>query len=169
MEDWLRASGAAGLDHLELAKFPVTGRGVRTLRRVKQGEQILTIPGDSLWTVEHAYSDALLGPVLRSIQPPLSVEDTLAVYLLFVRSRDYGYEGPLRHLAAMPARYYSSIFFDEDELEVCAGTSLYTITKQLEERITDDYRLLVMRMFAQHPDLFPLAKFTIQDVGIMSV
>jgi hypothetical protein len=168
MEDWLNESGATGLDNLELAEFALTGRGVRARRRVQQGERILTIPGDSLWTVEHAYSDFLLGPVLRSLQPPLSVEDAVAVYLLFVRSREHGYDGLRSHVAAMPARYSSSIFFNEDELEVCAGTSLYTLTKQLEERIEDDYRILVMRVFAQHPDLFPLAKFSIQNVGIMS-
>ncbi|PON27281.1 set-domain histone methyltransferase-9 [Trichoderma gamsii] len=156
-------SGAAGLDDLELADFPVTGRGARTLRRFKQGERILTIPGDSLWTVEHAYADPILGPVLRSTQPPLSVEDTLAVYLLFVRSRESGYEGPRSHVAALPARYSSSIFFAEDELEVCAGTSLYTITKQVNQRIKDDYRGLLMRVLGLHPDLFPLDQFTIED------
>ncbi|UKZ74036.1 hypothetical protein TrVFT333_001690 [Trichoderma virens FT-333] len=163
MEDWLKKSGAAGLDDLELADFPVTGRGARTLRRFKQGERVLTIPGDCLWTVEHAYADPILGPVLHSVQPPLSVEDTLAVYLLFVRSRESGYDGPRSHVAALPESYSSSIFFEEDELEVCAGTSLYTITKQLEQRIEDDYRGLVVRVFGLHPDLFPLDKFTIQD------
>lgn len=62
----------------------------------------------------------------------------------------------------MPAKYSLSIFFKEDELEVYTKTSLYTIVKQLEERIADDYRVLVLRVFAQHPDLFPLAKFIIQ-------
>lgn len=169
MENWLKESGAAGLDGLELANFPVTGRGVRTLRRLKQGDGILTIPGDSLWTVEHAYADSLLGPVFCSTQPPLSVEDTLAVYLLFVRSRESGYDGPQSHVAVLPTRYSSSIFFEEDELEVCAGTSLYTITKQLGQRIEDDYRVLAMRVLALHPDLFPLDKFTVQDVGIIDV
>lgn len=167
MERWLKESGAAGLDDLELADFPVTGRGVRTLRRFKQGERILTILGDNLWTVEHAYSDSLLGPVLRSVQPSLSAEDTLAVYLLWVRSREHDYEGPRSHVAAMPTSYSSSIFFSEDELEVCAGTSLYTITKDLKQRIEDDYRKLVMRVLAPHLDLFPLDRFTIEDVGTL--
>ncbi|KAL7919033.1 hypothetical protein ACQKWADRAFT_323289 [Trichoderma austrokoningii] len=163
MENWLKESSATGLDDLELADFPVTGRGAKTLRRFKQGERILTIPGDSLWTVEHAYADSHLGPVLRSTRPPLSVEDTLIIYLLFVRSRESGYEGPRSHVAALPATYSSSIFFEDDELEVCAGTSLYTITKQLQERFEDDHRGLVMRVFALHPDLFPLDKFTVED------
>lgn len=165
MERWLEQSGAIGLDGLELATFPATGRGVRTLRRFKRGDEILTIPRSVLWTVEHADADALLGPALRSVQPPLSVEDTLATYLLFVRSRDSGYDGMRSHVEALPKSYSSSIFFSEDELEICAGSSLYTITKQLEESIEDDYRSLVVRLLVQHRDLFPLNKFTIDDVS----
>ncbi|KAH0490858.1 hypothetical protein TgHK011_002309 [Trichoderma gracile] len=163
MESWLTKSGAVGLSDLELADFPVTGRGVKTLRRFKQGERILTIPSGVLWSVEHAYSDSKLGPALRSAKPPLSVEDILATYILFVRLRDSGYDGLRAHVSALPGSYSSSIFFSEEELEVCAGTSLYTITKQLEQRIEDDYRQLAVRVFARHPDLFPLDKLTIED------
>ncbi|KXX78241.1 Histone-lysine N-methyltransferase setd3 [Madurella mycetomatis] len=163
MESWLKASGVVGLDGLELADFPVTGRGVRTLRRFREGERILTIPCGILWTVEHAYADPLLGPALRSARPPLSVEDTLATYILFVLSRESGYDGLRSHVAALPTSYSSSIFFAEDELEVCAGTSLYTITKQLDRRIKDDYRALVVRVLGQYQDLFPIDKFTIED------
>ncbi|EFY89580.1 putative histone-lysine N-methyltransferase [Metarhizium acridum CQMa 102] len=161
METWLEQSGAVGLDGLEVADFPVTGRGVKARRRFKQGERILTIPSALHWTVQHAQADSLLGPALRSARPPLTVEDTLAVYVLFVRSRESGYNGPRSHVAALPTSYSSSIFFTEDELEVCAGTSLYTITKQLKQRIEDDYKDLIARVLGPRPDLFPLNKFTI--------
>lgn len=165
MESWLKASGAIGLDDLELADFPVTGRGVRTLRQFKEGEKILTIPSGCLWTVEHAYADPLLGPALRSARPPLSVEDTLATYILFVRSRKSGYDDLRRHVEALPASYSSSIFFAEDDLEVCAGTSLYGITKQLDRQIADDFKSLVVRLLVPYRDLFPLDHFSIDDVG----
>lgn len=70
MESWLRGSGAVGLENLELADFPITGRGVKTRRHFKQGETILTIPHSTLWTAEHAYADPTFGPVIRSISPP---------------------------------------------------------------------------------------------------
>lgn len=168
MEKWLKSCGAQGLDNLELADFPVTGRGVKTLKSFKQGETILTIPSDILWTVDHAYADTLLGPVLRSVQPPLSTEDILATYLLFVRSRegDWMYDGLQSHLAALPTSYSSSIFFTEEELEICSGSSLSTVTKQLNEQILQqDYRALVIRVLAPHPELFPLDRFSIEDVG----
>lgn len=167
MESWLTKSGAVGLSDLELAEFPDTGRGVKTLRRFKQGEKILTIPSDVLWSVEHAYGDPLLGPAIRSSLPPLTVEDILAIYILFVRSRESGYDGRRTHVSALPGSYSSSIFFSEEELGVCAGSSLYTITKQLEQRIQDDYKHLVVRLLEHHPDLFPLDKFTLEDVGLL--
>lgn len=166
MELWLEQSGAVGLDDLELADFQFTGRGLRTRRDYKEGESILTIPCCTLWTVDHAYADPLLGPALHSVQPPLSVEDTLTIYLLFVRSRDSGYDGLRSHVTALPTSYSSSIFFAEDELEVCAGTSLYTITKQLNQQIEEDYRRLVARVLGPNRDIFPLDQFTFEDVGV---
>ena len=166
MESWLKESGAVGLDHLELANFQVAGRGVRSLQCYTEGERLLTIPSGILWTVEHAYADPLLGPALRSAQPPLTVDDTLATYILFVRSRKSGYNALRSHVTTLPTSYSSSIFFSENELEVCAGTSLYTITKQLKRQIEEDYVALVARIFGQDRDLFPLDKFTIEDVSV---
>ncbi|KAG4424591.1 hypothetical protein IFR04_002301 [Cadophora malorum] len=163
MESWLKHSGVSGLDDLELADFSDTGRGVRTLGRFEEGEKILTIPHGVLWTVEHAYADPFLGPALLSARPPLSVDDTLATYILFVRSYGSGYDGLRRHVEALPASYTSSVFFTEAELEVCAGTNLYTTTKQLSRQFEDDYRELVVRLFGQHQELFPRDKFTIED------
>ena len=167
MESWLQESGVVGLDGLELANLQVTGRGVRSLQYHKEGERVLTIPHGILWTVEHAYADSLLGPALRSAQPSLTVEDTLAIYILFVRSRKSGYNGLRSHVTALPTSYSSSIFFTDNELEVCAGTSLYAITKQLKRQIKEDYAGLVARIFGQYQDLFPLDKFTIEDVGVI--
>ncbi|KAF2755809.1 SET domain-containing protein [Pseudovirgaria hyperparasitica] len=163
MESWLKRSGASGLDDFELVDFSDTGRGIRTLRRFEEGEEILTIPHSVLWTVKHAYADPVLGPALLSAQPPLSVDDTLATYILFVRSRRSGYDGLRSHVAVLPDSYTSSIFFTEAELDVCAGTSLYTITKHLVHQIEIDYKELVVRLFRQHHELFPRDKFTIDD------
>ena len=167
MQSWLKASGAAGLEGVELANFPIAGRGLEALRHFKKGERILTIPHSVLWTVENAYSDPLLGPILRSVRPSLSVDDTLAIYILFVQSQKSGYDGRRSHVAALPASYSSSIFFTKEELEVCAGTSLHTITKQLELQIGDDYKELLRRLIEPNRDLFPLEKFAIEDVSIL--
>ncbi|KAJ3472441.1 hypothetical protein NLG97_g10985 [Lecanicillium saksenae] len=162
MEAWLKGSGAVGLDHLEVADFPVTGRGVRARRHFRAGDKILTIPAANLWTVKNAHADPIIGSVLASAQ--LSDEDTLALYLLFVRSRDQGYEGQKSHVAAMPSSYTSSIFFTDEELQVSEGTSLNVLTDQLLERVENDYRrLLADFVLSQYPDVFSLEKFTLED------
>lgn len=166
MEIWLKQSGASGLDDLELADFSDAGRGIRALRRFEEKEKILTIPHGLLWTVKRAYADPVLGPVLSSTRPPLSVDDTLATYILFIRARKSGYDGPQSHVAALPASYSSSIFFADAELETCAGSSLYTTTKHLTSQIEVDYKDLVARLFGRHRDVFPSDKFTIDDVCI---
>lgn len=166
LRDWLKESGGFGLDDLDLADFPATGRGVRTNRAFKEGDRVLTIPRKCLWTVNHALQDPILSPALSSLQPQLSVEDTLAVYLLFVRARKTGYENMRLHVEALPKKYGSSIFFSEEQLAECAGSSLYTVTKQLESQIEEGYRDILGRLFVQHPDLFPLEKCSIDDVRI---
>lgn len=166
MDSWLKQSGASGLDDLELADFADAGRGIKTLRRFEEKEKILTIPHAILWTVKHAYADSILGPLLTSTRPPLSVDDTLVTYILFVRARKSGYDGPQSHVAALPASYSSSIFFADAELEICAGSSLYTTTKHLTSQIEVDYKDLVTRLFGRHRDVFPSDKFTIDDVCI---
>jgi len=163
MENWLKQSGASGLDDLELADFSGTGRGVRTLRHLEERQEILTIPHGVLWTVKHAHADPVLGPAILSARPPLSVDDTLATYILFVRSRGSGYDGLRSHVAALPTSYTSSIFFADAELEICVGSSLHTTTKQLDRQIEVDYQELVERLFGRHQELFPRDKFTIED------
>ena len=121
MKSWLNQSGASGLDDLELADFSETGRGLSTLRRIEEGEKVITIPHDVLWTTKHAYADSMLGPALLSVQPPLSVDDTLAIYILYIRSCNRsGYDGFRSHILALPTSYTSSIYFAEAELELCA-------------------------------------------------
>ncbi|KAM3512060.1 hypothetical protein MY11210_004320 [Beauveria gryllotalpidicola] len=147
MEAWLNDAGTIGLRHLKVAEFALTGRGVQAQRAFSTGERILTIPAQCLWTVEHAYADELLGPVLRGLQPPLSVEDTLVLHILLVRARpdEAAYEGRRSHVDVLPDKYTMSIFFSDEEMQVCAGSSLYTLTEQLRGRIGDDYKKLLTR------------------------
>ena len=167
MQTWLKESGAVGLDDFEIAKFEGTGRGVKGRRHFREGEKILTIPSKAIWTINSVYEDPIVGQIIRDLQPSLSIEDAFAVYILFVKSGDTGYEGQRSHIALLPASYSSSIFFTSEELEVCAGSSLHTLTVQLKQRIQDDYNDLNLRLFEQHPTLFPLHNFTLVEVGIL--
>lgn len=163
LHEWLENGGAEGLSWLQLDDFPDTGRGVKTLRPLKCNDVILTIPGSYLWTVDAANDDPILGPAISSTKPPMSVEDTLAVFLLFIKSRESEYEGRRAHVELLPKNYSASVFFNDEEIEVCSGSSLYHLTRQLKQQIQGDYHQLYKNLFSKHPDLFPSNKFTQND------
>lgn len=159
----LADAGVKGLSDLELQDFPDTGRGVKTKIPLKQNDEILKVPGELLWTTDLALADPHLHPILDSLNPPLSVEDTLAVFLLFVKSRKEGYDLRRSHVDSLPHTYTSTVFFEDDELEVCKGSSLHAVTTQLKLQIRQDYIHLVKRVFTGHPDLFPLEQFSLNE------
>lgn len=72
------------MDDLKLVDFSDTERGVKTLRRFEEREKIVTIPYSVLWTTKYAYTNLMLGPVLFSARLPLSIDDILATYILFI-------------------------------------------------------------------------------------
>ncbi|CAG8548628.1 12137_t:CDS:2 [Racocetra persica] len=165
LQEWLVNGGVEGLSWLQLEDFPDTGRGVKTLRSLKSHDVILTVPGSFLWTVDAAFSDPVIGTVIRSVEPPLSVDDILAVFLLFIKSCETGYDGRRAHVELLPTSYTASIFFNDEELEICAGSSLYHLTQKLKLQIRDDYLKLLNNLITKHPDLFPLERFTQDDLS----
>ncbi|CAG8686266.1 14634_t:CDS:1, partial [Cetraspora pellucida] len=129
LQEWLVNGGVEGLSLLQLEDFPDTGRGVKTLQSLKSHDVVLTVPGSLLWTVDVALSDPVIGTVIRTVEPPLSVDDILAVFLLFIKSCETGYDGRRAHVELLPTSYTASIFFNDEELEICAGSSLYHLTQ----------------------------------------
>lgn len=82
---------------------------------------------------------------------------------------DPAYAERQTHVAVLPSEYTLSMFFTDEELEVCAGSSLYTLTRHLRGRVGDDYKKLLTGVFMRHRGLFPLDKFSFQDVSLYNV
>ena len=166
LEASLSEAGVWGLSNLELSEFPDTGRGVRSLSALRRGDPILELPPSVLWTSARALADPTLGPVLAALSPALPVDDVLAVFLLFVKSRVDGYDLEREHVAVLPRTYSSSIFFTDAELAVCSGSSLHAVTQRLQQQVHDDHVALVARLFSTRPDLFPPDAFSLAEVRI---
>lgn len=73
---------------------------------------------------------------------------------------DLAYVERQTHIAMLPDEYTLSMFFMDEELRVCASSSLYTLTTHLRGRVGDDYKKLLTGIFLRHQDLFPLEKFS---------
>ncbi|KAI9338074.1 hypothetical protein DFJ73DRAFT_587145 [Zopfochytrium polystomum] len=163
------STSATGKKGVAVADFAQTGRGLRAQRAFTAGETILSCPSVLFWSVASAQREPVLGELLATCRPPLSIDDTIAVYLLFVRhspSCAQPRDSPRRtHVrTGIPASYSASVFFSAADLDVCRGSSLHAVTERLRAQIADDYAALAAGLFARRPDVFPVAAgFALDD------
>ncbi|CAG8486374.1 2382_t:CDS:2 [Cetraspora pellucida] len=160
--NWLNIDG----QWLQLEVFSDTRHGVKTLQFLKSHNVVLTVPGSHLWTIDVALSDPVIGTVIHTVEPLLSVDDILAVFLLFIKSCEIGYDGRQVHVKLLPISYTTSICFNDEELKICAGSLLYHLIQKLKQQISDDYLQLFNNLITKLSDLFPLEKFTKVDALI---
>ncbi|KAJ3329908.1 hypothetical protein HDU76_006905 [Blyttiomyces sp. JEL0837] len=157
----------AGSSTLTIHNFADTGRGLQTTKPITKSSEVLCAPSDILWSVDAAHQEPILGPILRSLNPQLPTDDTLAIYLLFVKHspKCTQNKNSLRrqHLKLIPETYTSSILFEDSELDICEGSSLHQVTIQVKQQIEDDHRSLVAGLYLMHPDVFPLTRFTVDE------
>ncbi|KAJ3294154.1 hypothetical protein HDU79_011414 [Rhizoclosmatium sp. JEL0117] len=146
--------------------FPETGRGLQAQLDIKEDAIILSAKWEAVWSVEAALNEPVLGDILN--QNKLSVDDTLALFLLFVKlspkcSRDQNDQRRVHVKSGIPESYTASCFFTDEDLEIAQGSSLYNLTIHSQSQIEDDFRVLLQRVFLRNPDVFPLGRFTLDE------
>jgi SET domain len=169
MLEMLQGKGAIGLDTDKLILFPFsdTGRGIMTLVPHKKGTVIFTIPETVFLTASNARADLYLGELLKDAHTPLTDDDVLAIYILYINSRESSrFDHYKSYLNELPTQYTSSVFFTDKELDICAGSSLYTVTKVLQQQIENDYDTINKMLFERFPDVFPSGVFTFERVSV---
>ena len=160
MLNWLKHDGARGLYNIEIASFEEMGRGIKTLIPIEKDCLIMAIPKSTLWTTDAADNDPLIGTIIK----PLSTNDKLAMFILFVKSHKTDYEDRWQHVDSMPKICSGSLFFTNEELEICKGSALSMYTQKLRSQIVEDYAKLQKTILSKNQDLFPPDKFTLEEV-----
>ncbi|KAI8904667.1 hypothetical protein EDD86DRAFT_271724 [Gorgonomyces haynaldii] len=132
----LKTLGAEGLDGLEIINEPL--RGLKTTKTIAKGDPILTIPFELCWTLDTCIEHPIVSQLLHK---DMHMDDPLALLLLYCKffpQSDFRTE----HVQSMPQEYQNSIFWTEQELIYCKGSSLFHETQQLKEQIESDFRQL---------------------------
>lgn len=171
MAEQLRAyleENGASITGVTLDDFSDTGRGVKAILPLNAGDVILSIPFDLLWTVDAAFKDPDLGPILLQLDKQLPDDEILAIHLLLIRLRDDSNEKRTLHTRVLPTRYTTSVFFG-DELDICKGSSFYEITKQLQQQVKNDFARIHETIFSNHPELFSPAKCSLEEVCLFPI
>ncbi|KAJ3238722.1 hypothetical protein HDU81_007302 [Chytriomyces hyalinus] len=148
--------------------FPDTGRGLQAKKNIARNSVILSAPLAAVWTVDAAFNEEVLGDILRSNQANLSADDTLALYLLFVKKSpkctSEAAAARKEHVrSGIPEEYTASVFFSDEALRICEGSSLHALTVQSMDQIEQDFRSLLQRIFLSHPQVFPINKITLDE------
>ncbi|KAJ3417286.1 hypothetical protein HDV05_005742 [Chytridiales sp. JEL 0842] len=150
--------------------FPATGRGLQATQDIKKGDLILSVPSEYLWTTEAALKEPVLGGILKANLKDLSTDEILLVYLLFVKhsprytpSSSTQFHRREHHIPLLPTTYMTSYFWSTSTLSLCASTSLYQTTLQLQEQLPSDFQKLLTSLFLPHEDVFPLNLFTVKE------
>ncbi|KAJ1559660.1 hypothetical protein HK096_011510, partial [Nowakowskiella sp. JEL0078] len=147
----LEKVGVKNISRYYLYNFPGTGRGLQTKQEIKKDEVILTVPKSLLWSVDSALAHPILGRHIKDMSgnSRLSVDDTLSVFLLYVKLKGdskatLSDEESIRyqHIQHLPTSYNSSVFFSEDDLEIGCGSELVSYTKALRAQIQNDYDII---------------------------
>ncbi|KAJ3232802.1 hypothetical protein HDU78_006844 [Chytriomyces hyalinus] len=130
--------------------FPDTGRGLQAKKHIPRNSVILSAPLSAVWTAN------------------LSADDTLALYLLFVKkspkcTSEAAAARKAHVRAGIPQEYTASLFFSDEALRICEGSSLYALTVQSTDQIEQDFRSLLQRIFLSHPQVFPINKITLDE------
>lgn len=116
-------------------------RAVYCTGPVKECEALVMVPWDALLKVE----DILGTPFakLASTAPGLREDDALALTLLSHRNAE---NSPWdRHIALLPARYNSLMFWSDEEVESLKGTGCYAQAKRVAAQMAEDYEELAAR------------------------
>ncbi|ORY50059.1 SET domain-containing protein [Rhizoclosmatium globosum] len=154
--------------------FPETGRGLQAQLDIKEDAIILSAKWEAVWSVEAALNEPVLGDILK--QNKLSVDDTLALFLLFVKlspkcSRDQHDQRRVHVKSGIPESYTASCFFTDEDLEIAQGSSLYNLTihsqsqsKTTSEFTLDEYKWALFTVWSRAMDFNVSAETSLRGV-----
>mmetsp|Transcript_9266 Transcript_9266/g.30781 ORF Transcript_9266/g.30781 Transcript_9266/m.30781 type:complete len:443 (+) Transcript_9266:53-1381(+) len=118
--------------------FPDTGRGLRCVRAVAEGEELLAVPLEECW---HEMA-ARRAPELAALaDASLSETDAIALHLLLERAKGDGSERAA-HLRSMPPVYDSTLFWSEAELAHLRGSDWLDLARRFAEELEADWAAL---------------------------
>ena len=126
------------------------GIGLKAARDLSNGEQLCSLPTRWAWSSRVAFTDPILGPLLRKL-PICRRDDLIAIKLTFHKS--LGEDSPwYGHTQALPEMYDSVLFWTKEELEELQGTSTYQLANALQQQVAQDYEELRQLMWPDADD-----------------
>ncbi|KAL6999863.1 hypothetical protein U1Q18_001019 [Sarracenia purpurea var. burkii] len=159
LQKWLSESGLPP-QKMAIERVDVGERGLVALKNIRKGEKLLFVPPSLVISAESDWSCLEAGEVLKRNGVP--DWPLLATYLIseasLMKSSRWN-----NYISALPRQPYSLLYWTRSELD------RYLEASQIRERaierinhVTGTYNDLRLRIFSQHPDLFPEEVFNME-------
>jgi histone-lysine N-methyltransferase SETD3 len=113
-------------------------RGVFCSTPVPDKAVLVSVPFDSLLSVEVARQRPELAPLLGNESLEMREEDILSLLLLMEKSKGDQSKWH-KHIEVLPTHYHNVMYFEGLQLEAMKGCNLYVIAQQLQRQIDDDF------------------------------
>ncbi|CAH9072858.1 unnamed protein product [Cuscuta epithymum] len=159
LQKWLSDSGLPP-QKLAIQRVDVGERGLVALEKIRKGEKLLFVPPSLVITADSEWSVSDAGQVLRSYRVP--DWPLIATYLIseasLMKSSRWG-----DYISALPRQPYSLLYWTRSELDRYLEAS--QIRERAIERVNDvvgTYNDLRLRVFCNHPELFPEEIFNME-------
>ncbi|XP_073145925.1 ribulose-1,5 bisphosphate carboxylase/oxygenase large subunit N-methyltransferase, chloroplastic [Henckelia pumila] len=159
LQQWLTDCGLPP-QKMAIQKVQVGERGLVAMKNIRKGEKLLFVPPSLFITADSEWSCQEAGEVLKQY----SVPDwpLLATYLISEASLANSSKWS-NYISALPRQPYSLLYWTRSELDRYLEAS--QIRQRAIERINDvtgTYNDLRLRIFSNHPSLFPEEVFNME-------
>jgi hypothetical protein len=148
MFQWAEARGVV-FGGVDVHNFN-TGRGLRVLRDLPRGATVLSVPWETLITVEHLVNwSHPVGALVTEYGRKIPQMDYLALFLLYESANPRSEWKPW--LCMLPSSFTSSIFWTEAELARRGSKELQQQTRRLQDALRTKFHTLLLPLVTRHP------------------
>eukprot|EP00965_Chrysotila_dentata_P096886 3201961-Pleurochrysis_carterae.AAC.2 len=131
-------------DYMTPWQFEETGRGLRCLRAVREGEILAAAPLSECWSADAALAASEMCEVLAALQARnvrLPEHALIALHILVEKSR--GALSPrAAHVSQLPTQFDSTLFWTDSEISSLQGSVWYTLAMHERRAVEDEYAVI---------------------------
>jgi histone-lysine N-methyltransferase SETD3 len=160
--------GSTISDDIEFKGDDHSGIGVFTSKECSKGDVLISVPLGICISVETISQYSKLNVIFEDNPSILEYPDeVLAIGLMYAITNPEDTNCPWsQHVATLPRRFNTPLFWSEDELNDLKGHTLFHLSKMLSQRISSDFDSIHVPLSSNYPELLGR---TDQDVYVWAL
>lgn len=130
-----------------------SGNGIFAKESIEKGETLMSVPFNICISTESIIADSKLGVIFEDLPGLLDYQDeVLAIGIMYAKSngKDSIWS---KHLNTIPDKFNTTLYWEDLEIEELRPTSVYHLTKMLQNQIKTDWNQIHSDLKENYPQL----------------